>query len=85
MISTERSLLDRLAQVGGPYKFRPDGTSGAAYAAFNRDVVSPLHSLESQGLIVLDRQRSRPIGLRGSGTYGSVTAALTDAGRAALR
>jgi hypothetical protein len=81
--SAERMLFRRLAEAGGHYKFRPDG-SGAAYAACNRDVVPLLQSAESQGLIAMDRRRSRTIGLRSSGTYGSVAATLTEAGRAAL-
>jgi hypothetical protein len=80
----ERLLLQRLADVGGRYKFGPDGRDRSAYAAFNRDVVSLLRSLESKGLIEIDRQRSRAIGLHASGCYASVTVQLTAAGRTAL-
>jgi hypothetical protein len=31
---------ERLLLVGGRYTFRPDGTTRAAYAAFNQDVVT---------------------------------------------
>jgi hypothetical protein len=61
-----------------------DGRNRTAYAAFNRVVVSLLYSLESKGLIEIDRQRSRAIGLHASGSYASVTARITAAGREAL-
>jgi hypothetical protein len=70
--------------VGGHYTFRPDGTRRGAYAAFNRDVVSLLLSLESKGGLLIDPKRSRTMGLRGSSAYASVTADITEAGRAAL-
>jgi hypothetical protein len=80
----EHSLLRQLGLVGGRHRFRPDGISRSAYAAFNRHVVSVLESLETKGLVAIDRPGSRAIGLRGSSNYASVAVEMTNAGRAAV-
>jgi hypothetical protein len=63
-----------------------DGEIPTAYAAFNREVVGVLQSLESKGLVQIDRPRSRALGLpRAARRYAAMTAEVTDAGRSMLR
>jgi hypothetical protein len=77
----ERSLLRLIAEIGGRYTFRPDGGTRAAYAAFNRDTIAVLQSLQSKGFVAIDLDRSRPLGLRGSTRrYASMAVEMTQRG-----
>jgi hypothetical protein len=82
----ERALLQRLAEAGGRYTFRPDGENALALRAFEVGILATLVSLQEKQLVRLDtgaieviQEPARPV------RFASVTAELTEAGRARLR
>jgi len=82
----ERALLQRLAEVGGRYTFRPDGENALVLRVFEEGVLATLVSLHEKQLVRFDtgaieviQEPGRPV------RFASVTAELTEAGRARLR
>ena len=82
----ERALLQRLAEVGGRYTFRPDSENALARRAFEEGILTTLVSLQEKQLVRLDtgaiqviQEPGRPV------RFASVTAELTEAGRARRR
>src|SRR5688572_24401751 len=81
LTDAERALLRRLAEIGGRYRFQPDGDSLLALRAFEEGVLAVLLSLQDNQLIRVDRDASELIMLPGDrGRVASVTAELTNAG-----
>ncbi len=82
----ERALLRRLAEIGGRYRFQPDGESLLALKAFEEGILTVLLSLQDKQLIRVDRDASELIWLPGDRSrIATLTAELTNAGWNALR
>jgi hypothetical protein len=82
----ERDLLRRLAEVGGRYTFRPDGSSIIAQRVFAEGILSVLLSLEDKLLVRLDPRGTEIVaGSLETNRFVAVTAELTDSGREAIR
>ena len=82
----ERALLQRLAEAGDRYTFRPEGESLPALRSFEEGILAALVSLQQKqlvrlvtGAIEVIQEPGRPV------RFAGVTAELTDAGRARLR
>jgi hypothetical protein len=84
--AAERSLLRRLADVGGRHTFKPDGEPLIKYRVFVEGIVSVLLALQQKELVRIDEvethmtaQPEHPRRIAG------ITVELTAAGREALR
>jgi hypothetical protein len=82
----ERALLQRLAQVGGRYTFKPDGESVIALRAFEEGIVAVLLSLYEKQLVHIASGGTAVASVPGQPVrFTEITAELTDAGREAIR
>jgi hypothetical protein len=77
----ERSLLRRLAAVGGRYTFRPDGESTLALRVFDEGTVTALLTLDIKRLVRVVMLESELWCRQGEPVrFASVTVQLTNAG-----
>jgi hypothetical protein len=82
----ERARLRRLAEIGGRYRFRPDGDSLLALRAFEEGILAVLLSRQDKQLIRVDRDATDLICLPGDRIrIATITAGLTNTGWNALR
>lgn len=81
MTSAERSLVRRLAEVGGRYTFRPDGESTLALRVFDDRIVTSLLTLDVKQLVHVVMLESELWCRQGEPVrFASITVQLTNAG-----
>jgi hypothetical protein len=86
LTAAERSLLRRLADVGGRYTFKPDGEPLIAYRAFVEGIVAVLLSLQQKQLVRIEEVETHMTTLPDHPRrIAAIIAELTSAGREALR
>ena len=86
LTSAERSLLRRLAEVGGRYTFRPDGESMLALRVFDQGIVTALLTLDVKHLVRILMQDSELWSRPGEPVrFASIAVQHTDTGWQAAR
>ena len=81
LTAVERALLERLAEVGGRYTFRPDGSSTLAYRIFDDGIPATLLSLQAKWLVTIDVRGTQNVTQPDATTrYTAVTAQITALG-----
>jgi hypothetical protein len=77
----ERSLLQRLAEVGGRYRFRPDGEGTLARRVFDDGIVTTLLTLDVKHFVRILLEESELWCRPGEpARFASITVQLTAAG-----